>query len=279
MKELVQKDITCEEKLKQIHQLLGLPYHGESESLPTPGSVKSGNDEEETEGVRSEGVGRNEEEENGENSVEEIESGGREESLKKIVEGLNEKEKKIAIKIINRIEMSPDISYDYESLEVIIHGKKILHSSLKELIGNIVRLEVPNLPLSFVTFVSALVDIKLPVFFFKNGDALMVRQNLLAIRKQKNNKTVENDEEEKLNGVESNGDDVGGDDNIGIDDNVDIVGNKNLAEEEERGKRKRKLDLTGDEESSTPSEEPRRSKRLKLRPELNKNWNSLHGFE
>ena len=41
MKELVQKDISCDEKLKKIHELLGLPYHGESETSSSPGTTST----------------------------------------------------------------------------------------------------------------------------------------------------------------------------------------------------------------------------------------------
>ena len=172
----------------------------------------------------------------------------------------------MAVKIINRIEMTPFLSYDYETLEVIIRGQKILHSSIKELIEHVVRLEVPSLPLSFVTFINSLVDMRLPLFFFKNGDALMIRQNLLAIRKQKNNQSFESegggeDGNENVNNVENN-------------DSGD-----NLLETEENVSRKRKLDSDNETENSTPPDEPRRSKRLKLRKDLNKSWSSLQGFE
>ena len=158
--------------------------------------------------------------------------------------------------MITRIESSNHMSWDYETFELTLFGKRILHSSIKNLISKVITLGSPTVPLGLTSFINGLIVLKTPITAFKDADSLNIRQNLLWIKKNNGHenfeKSVENEHiepEETLNvGEETN-----------PQTEVPLVKAK-----------KRRFEET--EEVGEQGNERRESKRLKLKANLKNSW-------
>ena len=142
LKEILQEDKTCEEKLNQLKNLVGIPSE-----LPVPQNTDE-----------------------------------RALSKEKIIAELSISERKTANDLLDYIEGSEFISWHTQTLELILDGKKIEYTSIKNLIKKVVQTLSPSQPIAFVLFIDALVKLKVPLKLFRDGDAVNTRAQLLTIK-------------------------------------------------------------------------------------------------
>ena len=292
LKELVLKDVPCEEKLTEIRKLLGMPQVENEDS--------SRESVQETDGS---GVG----EVNGQqiSRVEEEEVDDRKKSIDRIVEGLKGKNIKLAQIILREIEKSASLRWNYDSLEIVIDSEPVLHSNIKLLLEKLLEQRSPTFPLGLHKFINALISIKLPQIYFRGSDAKNIREFLLGIEgkkvvtdvkepenSRKREREVESEEESQENSVKRIRSDSGGEeteakalnsesgeskkgvkrsrsDSLGEDDAEEgETGEEevNPAPKVKKKRQKRVFDFTGDP--------PRRSGR-KLKAEVEKSWAAL----
>ena len=174
LKSLIQQNTDCESKLRSIEKLLGIPPT--TSETTDQGGVSRPVSAEQDGGGQTENVVRDEQQ---------LELDRRERSQNRIFADLTGKDLRLAKSLLQRIETATGISYDYESLEIIINNERLLHSSIKSLIEKIVNVSSPQLPIGFTRFINALIDSKVPVQYIQNSDALNVRLGLLSIKKAK----------------------------------------------------------------------------------------------
>ena len=172
LKNLIQQPISCEEKLKALEQLLGLP----------PGSaVNEEGDENGEQPMVEEGEGTGNELENERQAALEV----RNRSFARITADLSGQERKIAFALLTRIEAAENIGWDFESDEIILSNERLLHSSMKTIIEKIVVASSPILPIGLIRFIDALIKIKIPLNYIQNSDALNIRLGLLTISNER----------------------------------------------------------------------------------------------
>ena len=242
---LTKEGESCDEKLEKIFGIVGLPY----------------------EKPQSDG-------ETGEyNSTETLSA--REVSIAKIVEGLSGNELKLANHILNQIEISAILGWDYESLEIKVKEESIPHSNIKLLIEKIVKLQSPILPTSFALFIYYLLEIKCSQNVFRDADALEIRRNFMTIKK---NNAKNHVEPELVDNLQTEGEDVDKSDSAILAENNSDENGIKIPENRKR-KRTSELAETAETANSTetvdfgdPPEGTRRSKRLRLKNEIAQNW-------
>ena len=284
MKALVQKEgVECEEKLEEIRKLLGLrPLESETSG------------DQETNDVTNEHDGEQNTAESGnEVSVREapVELSARERSIKRILDEFEGKYKKFAKQILLEIEKSSSLSWDYESLELIIDSQKVLHSNIQLLLSKLLEQRSPTLPHGLHKFVSALINIKLPKVYFKGSDVKNIRAFLIETN---SGNIVEKQPETSLKRKREDLDEIGrrrevpGKEREEESDEEEEIGGKRQRTEEpeqelevstssgekkepeiERKKRKREDDLDFEEA-------PRKSKRIQLKKDVGRHWNGIY---
>ena len=286
LKALVQKEgVECEEKLEEIRKLLGLrPLESESSGDQETNDVTNEHDGEE-----------NTAESGNEVSVREapVELSARERSIKRILDEFEGKYKKFANQILLEIEKSSSLSWDYESLELIIDSQKVLHSNIQLLLSKLLEQRSPTLPHGLHKFVSALINIKLPKVYFKGSDVKNIRAFLIDInsgnivekqpetslkRKREDleeterrraelgkERVEESDEEEEIGGKRQRTEEAEPEVEVG----VSTSSGEKKESEVERKKRKREDDLDFEEA-------PRKSKRIQLKKDVGKHWNGIY---
>ena len=142
LKEILLEDKTCEEKLNQLKDLVGIPSE-----LPVPQNTDE-----------------------------------RALSKEKIIAELSISERKTANDLLDYIEGSEFISWHTQTLELILDGKIIEFSNIQNLIKKVVQTLSPNQPIAFVLFIDALLKLKVPQNLFRDGDAVNTRAQLLTIK-------------------------------------------------------------------------------------------------
>ena len=251
LKRIIQSDTPCEQKLIELSTLVGVPApitsNEESGNAVVPPNESSGGDDEERPEINE-----------------------RDESFKRILSGLTAKERKNAKNILLRIESSPNISWDYKTDVLMIDDEPQLHSNLKLLIQKSVVSASPLLPVSFVRYISSLIDIQLPVQYITNTDAVNVRKGLLALKKSKESAQELNDnaDEQVSNGTEAVNNDGGDEEeSVGSEESTPASEEAPLASQsEEVGSRKRRRqEESGDEEEET---QPKSRKLASLNEEV-----------
>ena len=183
LKNLIQQPISCEEKLRALEQLLGLP----------PGSASY---DEGGEGGQPPVV-------EGEGNLNEKQAAlvARTKSFERITADLSAQERRLAYALLQRIETSDNIGWDFETDEIILSNQRLLHSSIKTIIEKIVVVASPLLPIGFIRFIDALIKIKIPLQYIQNADALNIRLGLLTISRERQGLTdqqIEPAEEERM---------------------------------------------------------------------------------
>ena len=286
LKALVQKEgVECEEKLEEIRKLLGLrPLESESSGDQETNDVTNEHDGEE-----------NTAESGNEVSVREapVELSARERSIKRILDEFEGKYKKFANQILLEIEKSSSLSWDYESLELIIDSQKVLHSNIQLLLSKLLEQRSPTLPHGLHKFINALINIKLPKVYFKGSDVKNIRAFLIDInsgnivekqpetslkRKREDleeterrraelgkERVEESDEEEEIGGKRQRTEEAEPEVEVG----VSTSSGEKKESEVERKKRKREDDLDFEEA-------PRKSKRIQLKKDVGKHWNGIY---
>ena len=287
LKRIIQKDAPCNDKLQELSNLLGLP-------APTP-SVEDAVVRPDADVVRDDADAVSGES-SGDN-VPAVEISERQKSYDRILSDLNGQEKKNAKNILLRIESAPNISWDYKTDVISINSEPQLHSNVKDLVTKSVVASSRLLPISFIRYVSSLIDLSLPVQYLTNLDTLHVRKELLAIRKAQlkasEASASEGDVGESLEPSENSGVTEEESENVTTPKSEEIDGS-NGAEAVTSRKRSREEALeSGDDDQETderpvklpkvirkrkdkvPTEGTRRSSRLQLKPEIQRDWSSL----
>ena len=286
MKALVQKEgVECEEKLEEIRKLLGLrPLESESSGDQETNDVTNEHDGEE-----------NTAESGNEVSVREapVELSARERSIKRILDEFEGKYKKFANQILLEIEKSSSLSWDYESLELIIDSQKVLHSNIQLLLSKLLEQRSPTLPHGLHKFINALINIKLPKVYFKGSDVKNIRAFLIetnsgnivekqpetSLKRKREDleeterrraelgkeRVEESDEEEEIGGKRQRTEEAEPEVEVG----VSTSSGEKKESEVERKKRKREDDLDFEEA-------PRKSKRIQLKKDVGKHWNGIY---
>lgn len=286
LKALVQKEgVECEEKLEEIRKLLGLrPLESESSGDQETNDVTNEHDGEE-----------NTAESGNEVSVREapVELSARERSIKRILDEFEGKYKKFANQILLEIEKSSSLSWDYESLELIIDSQKVLHSNIQLLLSKLLEQRSPTLPHGLHKFINALINIKLPKVYFKGSDVKNIRAFLIetnsgnivekqpetSLKRKREDleeterrraelgkeRVEESDEEEEIGGKRQRTEEAEPEGEVG----VSTSSGEKKESEVERKKRKREDDLDFEEA-------PRKSKRIQLKKDVGKHWNGIY---
>ena len=260
LKDLVQKDAPCNQILNSIERLLGLPESNKEE-------LKGNDVEEKNDAVEEESISSAEAENESEVSEK---SDLREESVAKILDGLNGRERKLAASLLSRVEESERLNYDYETHEILIDGERLLHSNVKALILKCIRVRAPQLPTYLVEFLSVLVDAKCPLNLFQDSDVLNIRRGLLKLKKETNIEKRINEEEDLYPGSQESKKRTREVDEEEEKEVADEPPAKIQKIEEIKGK-KRKLE-DSDETLNPP---PKRSTRLQLKQNLRSQWQSI----
>ena len=286
LKALVQKEgVECEEKLEEIRKLLGLrPLESETSG------------DQETNNVTNEHDGEQNTAESGnEVSVREapVELSARERSIKRILDEFEGKYKKFANQILLEIEKSSSLSWDYESLELIIDSQKVLHSNIQLLLSKLLEQRSPTLPHGLHKFINALINIKLPKVYFKGSDVKNIRAFLIetnsgnivekqpetSLKRKREDleeterrraelgkeRVEESDEEEEIGGKRQRTEEAEPEVEVG----VSTSSGEKKEPEIERKKWKREDDLDFEEA-------PRKSKRIQLKKDVGRHWNGIY---
>ena len=148
LKKILLENKTCEEKFNNLRELLG---------IPSEGTVQEQN---------------NETANNNENSKE------------KILLNLTAFERKLGSQVLDYIQASNFISWNTQTLNLILDGKEIEYSDIAKLLKKVVQSTSPVQPIAFVLFIEALLRLKLPLKFFRDGDSVNTTAQLLLIKDQ-----------------------------------------------------------------------------------------------
>ena len=260
IRSIILQDTPCESKLGEIQELVGLPPATEN---------------------TNDGVGQNDEEGSAGQVEDTNESSSlRDDSIKRILEGLTGRELSIGRNLLQEIEKTPGISWDETSLELILNGQNISFSNMNLLVNKVVQSSSLSLPIGLVSFLNSLVMNKFPLSYIRDADSKNIRQALVEI----NGKTGSTESAPVVDANEGS--------------NIQSVDNLEAEKEVESSKRKREEDsdfeneiteeqLTkkqkiSDESKNTGEEQivdPRRRSsriKLKLKKEYEKNWRELN---
>ena len=146
LKEILQEDKPCEEKLNKLKDLVGIPSEvpaSETNSESTDATTLS---------------------------------------KEKILANLSPSGRKLANKILDYIATSDFISWNADTLELILDGNAVEFSNIETLIGKVVETLSPIQPVAFVLFIDALLKLKVPQSLFRAGDAINTRAQILLIK-------------------------------------------------------------------------------------------------
>ena len=160
IRNIILKDGPCENKLSELRVMVGLP----------PAAVEPSSTEGVAEPLVPSGV-----EENVGDSL-------RQDSINRILEGLSGRELTMGKNLLNEIEKIPGISWDQNSLELILNGKTVKFSNLNLLVMKVIQSSSNTIPLGLVNFLNALVINKIPMSYVRDGDSKNIRQALIEIQ-------------------------------------------------------------------------------------------------
>ena len=275
LKDLLLKEHgTCEEKLDEINKLLGLPQLSQTSS------------------EQSESITTNEQ-----STSEQVDE--RQKSIDEILKDVKGKDWKLAKGLLRRIEFSDLISWNYETLEIIVEQKTILHSNIKLLIEKVVRLASPCLPVALLPFILALTKKPIPLNFFQDSDSLSIREGLLKITKPLDAIIAEKPEQPVEPSVDQPAEETAEEAveqpvEEAVEESVEEAAEVNNTNNIRNKKRQRnnlqdpvpyKQQKQEDEETTLvkgvanadqEDTSRRRSQRLQLKPHLKKTWKSMH---
>ena len=155
LKNIILTDKDCLEKLSEIKELLGLPQSEETDIGVDEGREGSGD------------------------STTVIDP--RVESRSRILDGLKGKEAKLGRQLLIEIEKSGFIDWNDASLELIIDNETLPHTNIRLLTTKLIHENSPQVPTGFVSYIEALLRLKLPISFFRDSDSLETRDALIRI--------------------------------------------------------------------------------------------------
>ena len=107
-------------------------------------------------------------------------------AIEKIVDEIRgAKEKQYALSFLNEIDRSNYITFNPDTLEIIVDGETIKFSDVKNLVQYCINAAPSNLPIALAIFVQCMIKIQLPGDLLRHGDAQELRQSLIKIQELK----------------------------------------------------------------------------------------------
>ena len=103
-------------------------------------------------------------------------------AIEKIVDEIKGgKEKQYALSLLNEIDRSDYISFNPETLEIIVDGETIKFSNVKNLVQYCISAAPSQMPLAIAIFIQCMIRIKVPHELLRHGDAQALRESLIKI--------------------------------------------------------------------------------------------------
>ena len=166
------------------------------------------------------------------------------------------KERELGETILQSINQSDYMSYDRNSLEIIVASETIRFTNIKNLIQFCVKNDAANLPIGLTLFLEGLLHIKTAVHAIRSGDSVAIKDDLIKIS------TIREKDKAALNVVPANNEDIGVDANEAVDGAVEnntsdapvVADESSVGRQEVKEKgRKRRRGADEEEENLTPA--------------------------
>ena len=166
------------------------------------------------------------------------------------------KERELGETILQSINQSDYMSYDRNSLEIIVASETIRFTNIKNLIQFCVKNDAANLPIGLTLFLEGLLHIKTAVHAIRSGDSVAIKDDLIKIG------TIREKDKAALNVVPANNEDIGVDANEAVDGVVEnntsdapvVADESSVGRQEVKEKgRKRRRGADEEEENLTPA--------------------------
>ena len=166
------------------------------------------------------------------------------------------KERELGETILQSINQSDYMSYDRNSLEIIVASETIRFTNIKNLIQFCVKNDAANLPIGLTLFLEGLLHIKTAVHAIRSGDSVAIKDDLIKIG------TIREKDKAALDVVPANNEDIGVDANGAVDGAVEnnksdapvVADESSVGRQEVKEKgRKRRRGADEEEENLTPA--------------------------
>ena len=166
------------------------------------------------------------------------------------------KERELGETILQSINQSDYMSYDRNSLEIIVASETIRFTNIKNLIQFCVKNDAASLPIGLTLFLEGLLHIKTAVHAIRSGDSVAIKDDLIKIG------TIREKDKAALDVVPANNEDIGVDANGGVDGAVEnntsdapvVADETSVGRQEVKEKgRKRRRGADEEEENLTPA--------------------------
>ena len=163
LQRILEADQPCENKLENIRSLLeSSGQNGSLRSTPSNGEISSNNAENQL--------------------ASSVEDKGNANNFEKILKEIpSQKDKALALQLLQEIEKLPHLSWNPNNLEIIINNVAEPFTNIVLLIKKIVTENLSSLPIGLTLFIESLLQNKIPYQFYKGQDAIQIRDNLLKI--------------------------------------------------------------------------------------------------
>ena len=163
LQRILEADQPCENKLENIRSLLeSSGQNGSLRSTPSNGEISSNNAENQL--------------------ASSVEDKGNANNFEKILKEIpSQKDKALALQLLQEIEKLPHLSWNPNNLEIIINNVAEPFTNIALLIKKIVTENLSSLPIGLTLFIESLLQNKIPYQFYKGQDAIQIRDNLLKI--------------------------------------------------------------------------------------------------
>ena len=163
LQRILEADQPCENKLENIRSLLeSSGQNGSLKSTPSNGEISSNNVENQL--------------------ASSVEDKGNANNFEKIIKEIpSQKDKALALQLLQEIEKLPHLSWNPNNLEIIINNVAEPFTNIALLIKKIVTENLSSLPIGLTLFIESLLQNKIPYQFYKGQDAIQIRDNLLKI--------------------------------------------------------------------------------------------------
>ena len=120
-------------------------------------------------------------------------------AIEKIVDEIKgAKEKQYALSFLNEIDRSNYISFNPDTLEIIVDGETIKFSNVKNLVQYCINAAPGNLPIALAIFVQCMIKIQLPSELLRHGDAQALRESLIKIQELREKSSVNDKSEQEV---------------------------------------------------------------------------------
>ena len=163
LQRILEADQPCENKLENIRSLLeSSGQNGSLKSTPSNGEISTNNVENQL--------------------ASSVEDKGNANNFEKILKEIpSQKDKALALQLLQEIEKLPHLSWNPNNLEIIINNVAEPFTNIALLIKKIVTENLSSLPIGLTLFIESLLQNKIPYQVYKGQDAIQIRDNLLKI--------------------------------------------------------------------------------------------------